>query len=517
MADKDLILAIDCGTQNVKAAVFDPEGRELALARRAHGPDIVPQPRWMEHDPEDYYQKSRDAVREVIDSLGADVSRLRAVGLCSQRGTAIPLDKDGKPTRNAIVYQDNRFTENLGPLRNLWGLFFSIIGMKSAIEYVRTHSRFIWIKQYQPDVYEKTAVFTQVASYLNFRLTGEINESVGMMVGMFPLDYKKLDWYPFKGIHDIFGVTPAQLPPLLRPGSIAGHITEKASADTGIPKGLPVVVGGGDIQSAVVGMGVTDETKAALSLGTTLDFDIPYHKHISDKALQYLAWPAAVPDQYVLEAGVGSGFLTVTWFKNEIATHEAQLAENSGKATEDILDEAIANIPPGSLGLMVHPYWTPPFHRDEARGSIIGLTMSHDRPHIYRAILEGLALETLNGYDVIRKKTGIEIEEIRVSGGASQSDQVLQILADVFQVPTVRMEVQEAAALGSAVSAAVGSGLYPTISEAVNAMTHPKTVFTPNRGNRDIYRFLYNKYVDLYPKVADHYKETAFLLETKDA
>jgi sugar (pentulose or hexulose) kinase len=142
--------------------------------------------------------------------------------------------------------------------------------------------------------------------------------------------------------------------------------------------------------------------------------------------------------------------------------------------------------------------------------------MSHDRPHIYRAILEGLAMETLNGYEAIQEKTGITIDEIRVSGGASQSDQVLQILADVIQVPTVRMEVQEAAALGTAVSAAVGSGLFPTIDDAVSAMTHPKTVFAPKQENRDIYQFLYKKYTDLYPRIADYYKETAFILEAKD-
>ena len=205
--------------------------------------------------------------REVLTAIGRDAADIRAVGLTSQRGTTIPVDGDGNVLRPAIVYLDNRVTEGLAPVGGFWGLFFAAIGRRAAIQYVRSHSRFLWIKTNQPEIYSRTRTFFQVASFLNFRLTGRTNESIGMMVGMFPLDYKKLTFYPQKGIHDVFGVTPEMLPELMRPLSVTGYVTKEASKKTMIPEGLPVIVGGGDVQAGVVGMGVTGEDEAALVPG----------------------------------------------------------------------------------------------------------------------------------------------------------------------------------------------------------------------------------------------------------
>ena len=505
---RDLILAIDSGTQNVKAVVFDCDGRVLALSRLAHEPDSAPYPRWVEHDADDYWEKMCRATREVLTALGRDVADIRAVGLTSQRGTTIPVDGDGNVLRPAIVYLDNRVTEGLDPVGGFWGLFFAAIGRKTAIQYVRSHSRFLWIKTNQPEIYSRTRTFFQVASFLNFRLTGRTNESIGMMVGMFPLDYKKLTFYPQKGIHDVFGVTPEMLPELMRPLSVTGYITKEASKKTMIPEGLPVIVGGGDVQAGVVGMGVTGEDEAALVLGTTIDFDIPTRRFINDQKLRFLCWPAALPDSYILESGVGGGFVTVTWFTNELAYRETELSRQRGVSPEELLDEAVKDIPAGSLGLMVQPYWTPPFHREAARGAIVGLTMAHSRAHIYRAILEGFAYEIRAGYEVMAAKTGVPIREIRVSGGGSKSDAILSIVADVLGVPALRMEVQESSALGAAICAAAGSGIFTTVEEAAARMVHIKQRFEPNPKNRAVYETMYRCYRDFYPRVGDLYRET---------
>lgn len=513
----DLILAIDSGTQNVKAAVFDLNGNELSLSRQAHTPNDFPQPQWIEHDPEDYWEKMCKAVKEAITAIGKDgVERIRAVGLTSQRGTEIATDRDGNPIRPAIVYNDNRVTEGLKKLGGFWGLFFKAIRMYSAIEFVREHSKFVWIKNYQPDIYEKTHKFMQVASFLAFRLTGEVKESVGTMVGMFPFDYDKLKFYPQKGIHDIFGITPERLPEVVPAGSVVGHITKSASAVTTIPEGIPVVVGGGDVQSALVGMGVVSEGSAALVLGSTVDFDIPSKKYVKDKGLRFISWPAAVPDYYVMEAGVGAGFVTVTWFKNELAHLESEMSKKSGRSPEEILDDAIRDIPPGSLGLIVQPYWSPPFHRARARGAIIGFTMAHGRAHIYRAILEGLALETRAGYDAINEVSGVKIDEIRVSGGGSNSDMVLDITANVLGVPTVRMKVSEAAALGAAICAAHGAGLVPSIDEAIERMVHTTDRFEPNPETMATYDRIYKVYTEIYPRMEELYLDTDDMATSAD-
>lgn len=513
----DLVLAIDSGTQNVKAAVFDLSGNELSLSRQAHTLNDFPQPQWVEHDPEDYWEKMCVAVKEAISAIGKEnAKRIKAVGVTSQRGTEIATDVDGNPIRPAIVYNDNRTTEGLKKLGGFWGLFFKAIGMYTAIEYVREHSKFVWIKNYQPDIYEKTHIFMQVASFLTYRLTGSVKESVGTMVGMFPFDYNKRKFYPQKGIHDIFGITPERLPEVVSPGTVVGHITKAASKATTIPEGLPVVVGGGDVQSALVGMGVVNERSAALVLGSTVDFDIPSKKYVKDKELRFISWPAAVPDYYIMEAGVGAGFVTVTWFKNELAHLEAQESKKSGRAPEEILDDAIKDIPPGSLGLIVQPYWSPPFHRDKARGAIVGFTMAHGRAHMYRAILEGLALETRAGYDAISEVSGVEVDEIRVSGGGSNSDMVLTITANVLGIPTVRMKVSEAAALGAAICAAHGAGLVSSVDEAVERMVHTTERFEPNTEAKAIYDRIYKVYTKIYPRMEELYHETNDMATSKD-
>lgn len=511
----DLILAIDCGTQFVKAAVFNTAGELRTLARRAHAPDTAPFPRWVEHDPLDYWENTCAVTREALSALGDDIAHLKAVGLTSQRGTTIPVDADGQPLRPAIVYLDNRVNTDLPPIKGFWGLFFKAIGRTTAIEYVRAHSRFLWIKQNEPEVYARTFQFMQVASFLNFKLTGEFNESIAMMVGMFPLDVKNLRFYPQQGIHDIFAVSPRQLPELKAPMSIVGHITRAAAQQTMIPEGLPVVVGGGDVQVAVIGMGSIAEECASLVLGTTVDFQLSTKRYVVDKHNRFLPWAAAVPGEYILETGVGSGFMTVSWFTRELAHYERQLCQENGQAPEQLLDEAIRNIPPGSLGLIVHPYWTPPIQRDEARGSILGLTVAHSRAHIYRAILEGLAYETRWGFEAIQAQTGTRLQEIRVSGGGSKSDMVLAILADVFQTPTVRMRVGESSTLGAAICAACGVGLFPTLSDGIAAMVHPERRFEPNPLNATTYATLYRCYREIYPRIADFYRRTEHIASPK--
>jgi sugar (pentulose or hexulose) kinase len=336
------------------------------------------------------------------------------------------------------------------------------------------------------------------------------------MVGMYPIDYNKLAFYPQKGIQDAFGITPSQLPELKKPQSITGYITKEASKSTMIPEGIPVVIGGGDVQVAAIGMGVTEEQKAALILGTTLCFIIPSGKFLNDDKIRFLSWPSAVPDEYVLESGVGAGFLTVTWFKNELAHHEVELSKKGEKSPEDLLNESVKDVPPGSLGLIMQPYWTPPFHRPEAKGSFVGLTMVHSRAHLYRAILEGFAYEIKAGYDVMLGKSKKPIEEIRVCGGGSRGDVVLSILADIFQLPTVRMEVEESSALGAAICAGAGTGMFSDYREGVKRMAHKKDTFKPNPKNREVYETLYKSYQSLYPRIESLYQETEGILHQED-
>jgi sugar (pentulose or hexulose) kinase len=510
---KDLILAIDCGTQNVKAAVFDSSGKVLSLSNYALKPNSSPETRFVEHDTEDYWEKTREAIRNALKRLGAaKAKRLRAVGLTAQRGTVIPVDDKGKPTRPAIHFSDTRKVEGLGKLGGFWGLLFKIIGLYSAISYVREHSWYTWIRRNEPEIYEKTSVFMQVASFLTYRLTGEIAESTGNMVGMFPFDHGKMKFYPQKGIQEIFGVSPKKLPPLKTPSSIMGSITKSASKKTGIPEGLPVIVGGGDVQSAMVGMGVIEENSAGMVLGSVNALCVPSKKHLKEKQMRFIAWAAGVSGYYVLETGLKAGFTTVSWFRDELAREESEIARKSRKSPEEVLDEKIREIPPGSLGLFVQPYWNPPFHRDDwARGLIMGFTLAHTKEHIYRAMLEGMAFETREGLEAIEEISGAQVAEMPVSGGGSKSDTALDIMANVMGIPIVRMQVDEASALGAAICAAYGSGLVTSLQEGIEKMSHRAERFEPDPTKKEVYDKVYRTYKEIYSRVTDLYRDTADL------
>ena len=509
----DLVLSVDCGTQNVKAAVFGLDGRPAAFSRKAHAPNSMPTPLFVEHDAEDYWKNTRAAVGEALASLGKkDLARLKAVGLTAQRGTVVPVDAAGRPTRPAIHFSDTRRNEGLPRLGGVWGALFKLMGLYSAISYVRDHSWYTWIKLNQPDIYEKTATFLQVASFLTHRLTGETAESIGNMVGMFPFDTAHMKFFPQRGVQDIFGVRPEKLPPLKAPSSVMGRVTPRASRATGIPAGIPVIVGGGDVQSAMIGMGVVEAHRASMVLGSVTAVNVTSRKFYKDKRNRFFAWTSAVPGEWVLECGLKAGFTTVTWFKDEIAAPESGIAAQMGTVTEEILEKEIRRIPPGSQGLLVQPYWNPPFHTDEwARGAVLGFTLAHRRAHLYRAMLEGMAYDAREGYEAMVGAAGARVSEMRVCGGGSRSDTMLDILANVFGVPVVRMEMEEASALGAAVCAAYGSGLVSSLGEGIARMVRPARRFEPDAKKTGTYERLFKEYRKIYPLLTGLYRDTSDL------
>ncbi len=509
----DMVLAVDCGTQSVKAVVLGMDGRPAAFSQKAHAPNSTPAPLFVEHDAEDYWKNTRAAVGEALASLGKkDLARLKAVGLTAQRGTVVPVDAAGRPTRPAIYFADTRRNEGLPKLGGVWGALFKLMGLYSAISYVRDHSWYTWIKLNQPDIYEKTATFMQVASFLTHRLTGETAESIGNMVGMFPFDTAHMKFFPQRGVQDIFGVRPEILPPLKAPSSVMGCVTPRASRATGIPAGLPVIVGGGDMQAAMIGMGAVEAHLGAMVLGSASILSIPSKKYVKDKKDRYFSWTSAVRGEWVLECGLKAGFTTVNWFMDEIAAPESQIAAKKGAKPEEVLEREIRKIPPGSLGLLVQPYWNPPFHRDEwARGTVLGFTLAHRRAHLYRAMLEGMIYDAREGYEAMRETAGARVSEMRVCGGGSKSDTVLDIIANVFGVPVVCMEMEEASALGAAVCAAYGSGLVSSLGEGIARMVRPARRFEPDGKKVKTYDRLFKEYRKIYPLLTGLYRDTADL------
>lgn len=498
--EKEFIMAVDSGTQSVRAIVYDLEGRELAVAQAPHDPYFSLKPGWAEQKPDDYWKKFCKVVGEVMASKKFDPKKLAALGITAQRSAIIPTDKDGVPLRNSIIWLDQRYTENPPPVSLKIKLLFGLIGKSELIKFVQKNSRFTWLYTYEPDLYKKTHKFCQVTSFFVKKLTGEFADSCSLYVGYYPLEHKKFDWFKIGGVMELFNIREDLLPIIKQPHEILGTVTKAAAKETGLPEGLPIIVGGGDKQSESLGAGVLTSDIGTISFGTATAMEIVIKKYVEDRHGRFFTWCSALPYAWNIECFIYRGFWMVRWFTNQMGHREDIVAKERGVAPEVVLDEVIRDIPPGCLGLMMQPYWTPLPSLKYSKGCLIGFGSAHTRAHIYRAILEGMAYELRRLGEIAQKKTGVPLRELRVGGGGSRSDMAVQIAADVFNLTAKRMDTHENCAKGAAIDAAVGTGLHKTFEDAVAAMTRTGREFHPNEKSSEIYNALFN---DVYMKTSD--------------
>ncbi len=506
---RDLILALDCGTQSVRAILFDLRGNLLAKARVLLEPYFSPQPGWAEQHPEYYWDSLARACRELWQENDAR-DRLAGVALTCQRATVVNVDEEGRPLRPAILWLDQRRTYGLKPVGGWWGLAFRLAGVSGTVAYLQAEAEANWIRTHQPEVWERTYKYLLLSGYLTYRLTGRFVDSVGCQVGYIPFDYKRLNWAPrWDWKWRAVPLDPARLPELVPPAGLLGEITPQAAEATGIPAGLPLIAAAADKACEVIGAGCLSPQIGCLSYGTTATINVTSPRYTEVIPL-IPPYPAAVPGAYSLEVQVFRGYWMVSWFKREFGYPECRLAEEQGCEPEALFDGLVEGVTPGSMGLVLQPYWSPGLKvpGPEAKGAIIGFGDVHTRGHLYRAILEGIAYALREGKERIERRSGTSIREVRVSGGGSQSDAAMQITADVFGLPAARPHVYETAGLGAAIDAAVGLGLHPDFASAVEAMTRVGRVFQPDPQAHALYEGLYRRvYRRMYHRLRPLYAE----------
>lgn len=506
---KDILLAIDYGTQSVRALTFDLRGNLLAKSQVVIESYLSSQPGWAEQDPEYFWQTLCQACQGLW-AQGVDKTSIAGVAVTTQRSTLINLDKNGQPLRPAIVWLDQRRTSGLKPVGGFWGLAFALSGMKETVAYLQAEAEANWIRTRQPEIWAKTHKYLFLSGYLNYRLTGQFNDSVGSQVGYIPFDYKHLNWskrWDWK--HQAVPLDLSRLPKLVPPAGQLGQISAEASAASGIPAGLPVIAAAADKACEVIGAGCLEPHIGCLSYGTTATINTTHRRYVEVIPL-IPPYPSAVPGAYSLEVQIYRGYWMVSWFKNEFGHHEQKLADERGIIPEELFDELVNQVPAGSMGLMLQPYWSPGLKvpGPEAKGAIIGFGDVHTRAHFYRAILEGLAYALREGKERTEKRSGIPITELRVSGGGSQSDAAMQITANVFGLPAARPHIYETSGLGAAIDAAVGLKLHPDFDTAIKEMTRVSRVFEPEQHTHRLYNQLYQRvYKQMYRKLQPLYEE----------
>jgi len=503
------IIAIDCGTQSVRALLFDIAGNLISKKRTPIEPYYSTAPGLAEQDPSVFWNALCDACNGLMQDSQTDPENIAAVSLTAQRATVVNLDKHGKPLRPAIIWLDQRREDDFERVGGLWGLAFDLIGVRSTVNYLQAEAEVNWLVKNQPEIWNQTYKFTYLSGYLVHQLTDQFIDSVGSQVGYMPLDYKKQEWAsPSHWYWKALAIEPEKLIDIVPVGQVLGQITKTAAQQTGLPRGLPLIASAADKACEVLGSGALSPNVACLSYGTTATINTT-HKKYNEIIPLIPPYPAAVPHAYNMELQIYRGYWMVSWFKQEFGLRERQTAQGRGIEPEDLFEELVRQVPPGSQGLVLQPFWSPGlrYPGPEARGAIIGFNDTHTRAHVYRAILEGLAYALRDGKERTEKRSHVTIDQLRVAGGGSQSDAAMQLTADVFGLPASRPHIYEASGLGAAINAAVGVGLHPDYPHAINAMTRLGETFQPDSEAHTVYNRLYHDvYLHMYKRLQPFYK-----------
>jgi len=506
-----LLLAIDCGTQSVRALLFDLQGNLVAKSQIGLDGYTVPQPGWHEYDADALWQSAAKACQQLWQTHGPQRARVRGVAVTTQRGTILPIGADGQALYPAITWLDQRKAMQLPPIGALWSALFRLAGASSIIRHIQGEAEANWWAAERPEIWSRTHKLLLVSGLFNWKLTGRFVDSAGSQVAYLPFDFKKHAWaanidWKWQAI----AARREQLPELQPVGAQLGSVSAEAAQATGIPAGLPVIAGAADKACEVLGAGCTEPHQGALSYGTTATINVCTPRYF--EALPFSpAYPAAMPGRYNCEVQIFRGYWMVRWFKEQFGHLESQASERQGVTPEALFDAMVNTVPAGSMGLMLQPYWSPGVRvpGPDAKGAVIGFGDTHTRAHLYRAILEGLAYALREGRERIEHKSRMPIRELRISGGGSQSDAAMQLTADIFNLSTGRPHTYETAGLGAAIACAVGLKLHADFPTAVRAMTRVARRFEPLAANvrlydelfRRVYRRMYQRLTPLYSEI----------------
>ena len=501
-------LSIDNGTQSVRAIIFDGNGQLIAKSKIDIEPYFSDQKGWAEQHADYFWDSLCQACQELWLKLPISKESIVAVSVTTQRATVVPMGKDNQPLRPAISWLDQRQVETKPKLGKLESAVMSLIRAKPLVDLMHSQAEANWIEQHEPDIWQQVHKFLLLSGYHNYKLTGKYNDAIASTVGFVPFEYKTQQWADEKDWKwRAMPIRPEMLPKVSPAGSVLGEITAAAADATGIPKGLPLIASGSDKACEVLGTGCIDNETGSLSYGSLATLNITSDKYLEAIPF-YPAYPGVIPNTFNVEMMVQRGYWMVSWFKKEFGLKEEQLAANQDLNPEKLFDELLSKVPAGCEGLMLQPYWSPSNgDGPETRGAIIGFNEDHTRAHLYRAMIEGLTYALREGKELLEKRSGKSISRLIVSGGGSQSDQIMQITADIFGMTVLRPHTFETSSLGAAIASAVGVGLYPDFPTAVDKMTHKGDSFNPIDMNKDLYSDLYHKvYKKMYGQLKPSYE-----------
>jgi xylulokinase len=491
----EIVVGIDSSTTATKAIAWDINGKYIA---GGSSPIRLfsPQSNYYEQNPDDWWQSLVESLQKLTHQI--DNGSITALAISNQRETFVALDKEGKPLRPAITWLDERCKSQVDKFAKIIGddRIHQITGKPK--DYAPVVYRLAWMKDNERDLFRQVANFCDVHTYLVNKLTGHFKTSWASADPMGIFDLENKTWS--LEILNQLDITPRQLPDAFPPGTVLGLVTREAAEATGLKSGTKVIAGGGDGQAAGLGVNALNSDRSYLNLGTAVVSGTFNKSYIVDRSFRTMA--SCTGDGYYCETSLRAGTFLIDWFIKQVL--KTDLAQNPGIYQQ--LEKEAEQIEPGSEGLMILPYWNAvmnPYWDPDARGCIIGLTSGHHRGHLYRAILEGIAMEQSLATMAVENATGNPTREFALIGGGARSALWRQIIADTSGKKVLNMVSDEASSLGAGICAAVACRWFQSFEEAADKMVRVKCITLPVPQNSDRYRNLSDTYRQIYPAIRE--------------
>jgi xylulokinase len=503
MARRDCILAHDLGTTGNKATLFDVTGSAIAATSAAYE-TAYPHPGWAEQDPADWWRAIRDSTQELLAASGVASRDIAVVSFSGMMNGMLAVDREGRPLRPAIIWADQRATIEAEHLAACCGMdqIYRRAGHRPGASY--TAAKVQWMQKHQPVLYGKTHKVLQAKDYAAYRLSGvwATDYSDASSTNLF--DLERREWAV--DIIGEIGLDADKFPPALPSTTEIGKVTLRAASETGLLAGTPVVIGGGDGACATVGAGSVRPGDAYNYVGSSSWIAVTSERPLNDPLMRTFTFAHLDPDLYFPCGTMQSAGGSFDWLE--------RLLRGKGEASlYDDLSAAAEQIEPGAKGLLFLPYLIgerSPHWNPRARGVFVGLTMSHGRAEMARAVLEGVAYNLKMILDAFTEQ-GAVIDAMRLIGGGARNPLWRQMLADVYGLPILRpMLLAEATSLGAAIAGGVGVGLFPDFSVA-HELVQTEAGEQPNPAQAERYGQLCDLFQRTYSALAPVFEELADL------
>jgi xylulokinase len=496
------LVGIDEGTTGCKTCIFDLEGKLVGSDYREY-PCYYPKSGWVEQKAEDITPALFESCKSAIKKSGIDPNEIIAVGISSQGSVTGPVDKDGKLLRDFIGWQDLRGTKELDEVLSKISRqeYYNITGDPLGLIFSITKN--LWFRNNQPELYEKTAMFTTNQDYFlrEFGAEGYYTDiSSSSRVGF--MDVNNHVWS--EKVLNIFDFDINKRPKIAEGGQPVGRIPKSVSEKTGLPEGTMLCVGAHDQNCSTFGCGAVEDGTAAMVVGTFGSCFIVSDKPIRDPYGSLVVKGNVGPKNWTIEAFAPAAASSYRWYRDTFGDLEKGAAKILGDDPYNLINHQIEKVPAGANGITFLSFLQGAGGQrsnGNARGAFVGMTLGTTKGEMARAVMEGICYEMRDILEA-EKRAGIKINGIRLTGGGGKAPLWAQMMADIYQQPIYTLQTHETGTLGAALYAGVGAGVYSSYKEAADIAVHISGEYTPNTQLAESYNDGYRRFVNVYEALA---------------